>query len=391
VAVGTCTPLLAIGGIVAGVVALTTIPDPKPQFLTAGGGTTAGGPAAGGTTASGTTTGGTAVGGTTASNTTASGTTAGGTAGSGTTAVGPAGGSGTAGGGTAAGGMAAGGMAASDTTAGGTTARNTTAGGTAARSTTAVRPASGHPVPPPLTSKRQIRKQEIRPTTVAQTNRVTTHSPLRATPPAEIPAPAPVAPPAVKSRPVPKAPAKPVITTRTETETRQIPYATRFVHDSSLPFGEKQVQSPGVTGERTLRFRVTLTNRHRTGRRLLSSTVTRQPKQKIIALGNKSSDQDDDQWPGGGLGWPDGGLGWPGVGLGWGEGTSLGQHDGVDFDGQCGTLCLPWGRSASCSTGQDPNSRNTDATAARGGRPSRFNEHFSEVANGAPRDDEVAL
>jgi surface rod structure-forming protein G len=88
--------------------------------------------------------------------------------------------------------------------------------------------------------------------------------------------------------PAAKAAAQPVVTTRTETETREIPYATRTVRDPGLPSGSKQVQTPGVAGEETLRYVVTLTDGKQTDRRLLDSTVTRQPQQEIVALGDKA-------------------------------------------------------------------------------------------------------
>jgi hypothetical protein len=85
--------------------------------------------------------------------------------------------------------------------------------------------------------------------------------------------------------PVPKA--APLITTRTEVETREIPYATSTVRDPSLPRGIRQVVTPGVAGEETLRYLVTLTNGRPTGRKLLDSTVTRAPQQEVVAVGDQ--------------------------------------------------------------------------------------------------------
>jgi hypothetical protein len=84
---------------------------------------------------------------------------------------------------------------------------------------------------------------------------------------------------------VAKPSAQPVITTRTEVETREIPYPTRTVSDPGLPRGRQRVQTPGVAGEETLRYLVTLTDGKPTDRRLLDSTVTRQPQQEVVALG----------------------------------------------------------------------------------------------------------
>jgi hypothetical protein len=46
------------------------------------------------------------------------------------------------------------------------------------------------------------------------------------------------------------------------------------------------VQTPGVAGEQTLRYLVTLTNGKQTARRLLGSTVTRQPQPEVVAVGD---------------------------------------------------------------------------------------------------------
>lgn len=86
--------------------------------------------------------------------------------------------------------------------------------------------------------------------------------------------------------PAARAPAQPVVTTRTEVETREVPYVTRMVRDPGLPRGSQRVQTPGVAGEETLRYLVTLTDGKPTSRRLLDSTVTRQPQQEVVALGD---------------------------------------------------------------------------------------------------------
>jgi hypothetical protein len=86
--------------------------------------------------------------------------------------------------------------------------------------------------------------------------------------------------------------ARPVITTRTDTETREIPYASRTVRDPGLPIGSQQVQTPGVAGEETVRYLVTLTDGKQTARRLLDSTVTRQPQQEVVAVGDDGDKTD---------------------------------------------------------------------------------------------------
>jgi len=80
-------------------------------------------------------------------------------------------------------------------------------------------------------------------------------------------------------------PTAPAVTTRTVSETRPLPYQTQLVRDPSLPRGTRSVQEPGVVGEQTLRYVVTYTSGRETGRRLLDTTVTRQPQQRVVAFG----------------------------------------------------------------------------------------------------------
>ncbi|MEV6493094.1 G5 domain-containing protein [Actinoplanes sp. NPDC051633] len=96
-------------------------------------------------------------------------------------------------------------------------------------------------------------------------------------------------PPQVAATRVPAAkpamPAQPAVTTRTETETRTIPFRTRLVRDPALPRGRKRIQTEGVPGEEVLRYAVTVTNGQPTDRRLVDSTVTRQPQHRVVAFG----------------------------------------------------------------------------------------------------------
>lgn len=97
--------------------------------------------------------------------------------------------------------------------------------------------------------------------------------------PAPVKAAVPVAAP-------PSAADAPVVTTRTEVETREIPFQTRLVRDPTLPSGTRQVQTPGVAGEQTLRYLVTLTDGEPTARRLLDTTITRLPQYQVVAFGD---------------------------------------------------------------------------------------------------------
>ncbi|HET6481347.1 MAG TPA: G5 domain-containing protein [Actinoplanes sp.] len=155
------------------------------------------------------------------------------------------------------------------TTAASTTAASTTAASTTAASTTAA------------------------PTTAAPT----TDAPTTDAPSADVPK---VAAPKVvfpKAAPAQKTVAKPVLTTRTTYEKRQTPFKTRQVRDSSLTLGAEKVQSPGVPGEETLRYLVTFTDGRQTGRKLVGTTITRQPQDRVVALGSghePESPQTDD-------------------------------------------------------------------------------------------------
>ncbi|MBB4696826.1 G5 domain-containing protein [Paractinoplanes abujensis] len=105
----------------------------------------------------------------------------------------------------------------------------------------------------------------------------------------------PIAPPAVQKPPAATnsnsgtaaAPSQAQITTRTEFETREVPFQTRFVRDPSLPRGVRKVQAAGVAGEETLRYLVTLTDGRETDRKLMDTTVTRQPQHRVIAFGSR--------------------------------------------------------------------------------------------------------
>jgi hypothetical protein len=79
--------------------------------------------------------------------------------------------------------------------------------------------------------------------------------------------------------------AEPVVTTRTDVETREIPYDTQVIRDPSLPRGTRTVESPGADGEETLRYLVTLTDGRPTARILVGREVTREPEPRIVVFG----------------------------------------------------------------------------------------------------------
>lgn len=87
----------------------------------------------------------------------------------------------------------------------------------------------------------------------------------------------------------PATPSAPAVRTVRFSETEPIPFRTRLVRDPSLPRGSRRVQTPGMPGERVLRYEATYSGDSETGRRLLDSTVTRRPQHRVIAFGDRPS------------------------------------------------------------------------------------------------------
>ena len=146
--------------------------------------------------------------------------------------------------------------------------------------------------------------------------------PARATVPHAVP-PRPTTPDAASN------PARPVVTTRTEVERREVPFPTQVVRDPTLPRGARLVQQDGAPGQETLRYLVTYTDGRPTDRKLLDITTTRRPQPRIIAYGSRRGN----------------------------HGHGRGGRD----CGKAVDLCLPLGRSAACAETIDP-----AATAVRG-------------------------
>ncbi|HWS33562.1 MAG TPA: G5 domain-containing protein [Actinoplanes sp.] len=79
----------------------------------------------------------------------------------------------------------------------------------------------------------------------------------------------------------------PVVTTRTDVETRVVPFGTEVIRDATMLKGTRRVEADGEPGEETLRFLVTLTDGRPTARRLLSSNVTTEPQNRVVAVGSR--------------------------------------------------------------------------------------------------------
>ncbi|WP_433298002.1 G5 domain-containing protein [Actinoplanes sp. CA-030573] len=93
-------------------------------------------------------------------------------------------------------------------------------------------------------------------------------------------------PPPVKAGD-PARPGSPGETTRTETETRAIPFETRVVRDPKLPRGAEKERTPGVPGVETLRYLVTLRDGRPVERKLIDAVVTQQPQHRVVAYGTR--------------------------------------------------------------------------------------------------------
>ncbi|MEU7590032.1 G5 domain-containing protein [Micromonospora sp. NPDC049230] len=79
----------------------------------------------------------------------------------------------------------------------------------------------------------------------------------------------------------------PVVRVRTVTEQSVIRHGAQTVKDSSLAEGKRVVRTKGVDGVRTLTYQVTTTDGVQTGRKLVKSTVTKQPVTEVVAVGTK--------------------------------------------------------------------------------------------------------
>lgn len=128
--------------------------------------------------------------------------------------------------------------------------------------------------------------------TEAQADRTATRTPRKE---AVAGRPAPAATRAPAAKPAAPAPPPPVVTNRTEVERRTIPYRTRLVRDPGMERGQKRVQNEGVPGEQELRYLVRVEDGQPVERRLVGSTVVREPQHRVVAFGTKRSGCRDDR------------------------------------------------------------------------------------------------
>jgi hypothetical protein len=81
--------------------------------------------------------------------------------------------------------------------------------------------------------------------------------------------------------------AKPTITTRTTTETQDIPFTTSTVSDASLDSGKTVVRTPGMKGVHTITYQITYTNGVQTDKKVIKEEDTTPAVNQVNAVGTK--------------------------------------------------------------------------------------------------------
>lgn len=70
-------------------------------------------------------------------------------------------------------------------------------------------------------------------------------------------------------------------------ETENIPYSTTYVEDAALDFGKSVTRTAGLSGTRTNTYKVKTKGGKEIKRELVSSEVTREPRDAVVARGTK--------------------------------------------------------------------------------------------------------
>ncbi|TAH31686.1 hypothetical protein EYC59_06485 [Candidatus Saccharibacteria bacterium] len=83
-------------------------------------------------------------------------------------------------------------------------------------------------------------------------------------------------------RPKPKAP---VVTTKEETETEPVPFASTTVNSAALAKGTTKVTTVGVDGVTTLTYKITYTDDKPTKKELVSKIITTPPINQVTTVG----------------------------------------------------------------------------------------------------------
>ena len=129
-----------------------------------------------------------------------------------------------------------------------------------------------------------ITKQPTNRVVVIGTKVVVAPQPTPTPSPTPAPAPTPTPSPTPTPAPTPDTGTKPVVTTKSSTEV--VPFETVTQNDANLPKGQTKVLQEGVNGERTVTTEFTTTNGVTTSK-VVGNSITKQPINKIIAVGTK--------------------------------------------------------------------------------------------------------
>jgi hypothetical protein len=89
----------------------------------------------------------------------------------------------------------------------------------------------------------------------------------------------------------------PTVVRRTVTETKEIAFQEVEVADASLPEGTREVRTEGTAGLRTIMYEVTVTNGIQTGKRKVSEEVTREPVDRVVAVGTRQPEPEPEPEP----------------------------------------------------------------------------------------------
>ena len=78
---------------------------------------------------------------------------------------------------------------------------------------------------------------------------------------------------------------QPVVETKTETKTRELPFETEYIDDRSLAKGTTKTTQNGANGIETTTYSVTYTDGKETAREITKVEVTKKPINQVIARG----------------------------------------------------------------------------------------------------------
>lgn len=107
----------------------------------------------------------------------------------------------------------------------------------------------------------------------------------------------PAEPSPTPTSPSPTPTPTPVVVKRTETVTEPVAFRTRRVQDPALDKGDEVVRTEGVEGVRTISYKVTYVDGKQTAKEKVSSKLTRQPVDKVVAVGTKEPEPEPEPEP----------------------------------------------------------------------------------------------